>query len=442
MMVNSHLNKGAAMILFVLFFAFASGAIMLALAQNIFSDVSDLNQITQAKQTFLVAESLTEDVVYRRIFETMSLDMIEQLTLNGITAYSTTTFDSPSDTYTIDSSAQRRQTLRKSQAVMISAAGSAFNYGMQAGNGGITMANSASIIGNVYANGSVIGGGSSEVTGDVVSAGPTGLAQDVDVTGSIFANKIENIEAGGDAHYNVQVGSNGQNPVAGTRYTPVTNQATSSFPLSTTTIQEWKDAVDTYGTVIAATDPECSSGTYTIDVSMSIGYLKVECDVDIQKNGTFVTLTGPIWVQGNLTFTQGPVMRVDPSLGRKSVQIIVDNPADRITSSQIKVLNSATFYGSGDSRSYIMLLSENESASLGGAEFAIEVSQSISGSVITYTNKGLVDIGNGIDLRSVTGYQINIAQNSDVIYETGLASLLFSSGPGGGYTLDDWQQSE
>lgn len=445
-MINLQQNKerGAAMMLFVLFFAFAASSMMFYLAQSIFSDLSDFSRLGQSKVAFITSESLTEDVVYRRVFGTMDIDNVETLSLNNTTAYSTTTYDSPSDVYTINTEAKFGKAVRKSEAIMSINGGSAFNYGLQAGVGGIALANSASIDGNVYANGAVIGAGSAIVYGDIVSAGPTGLIQTIEATGTVYANTIDHVEAGGDAHYNIQVGTDAQNPIAGTRYTPATNQPTSTFPISTTTIQEWKDVIDTYGTVIASTDPACSGGTYTLDISTTIGYLKVECDMDIKKTGpsTIITLDGPIWVEGNLSFTQGPTIQVAPSLGRTSVQMIADNPANRTTSSQIEIRNSTDFNGSGDSRSYIMLLSENESASLGGTEPAISVSQSANGSVIVYTNNGLVDIGNGIDLRAVTGYQIDVAQNSEIIYETGLASLLFSSGPGGGYTLEDWQQDE
>lgn len=429
------------MLLFVLFFAFASSAMMFTLSQSIFVDLSDFSRVSQAKQAYLVSESLTEDVVYRRVFGTMDLDTVESLQLAGVAAYSTTTYDSPNDVYTIDTSAQLGSTLRKSQATMTIGAGSAFNYGLQAGVGGIDLANSARIIGNVYANGTVQGAGSAEVLGDIVSAGPSGLIANIAATGSVFANTIDDVDADGDAHFNVNLNGSTWGGVA---YTPATNQPTSTFPVSTTSIQEWKDAISDYGTVIAATDPACLSGTYTIDVSITIGYLKVECDLDIRKTGpsTIVTLNGPIWVEGNLSFTQGPTLQVHPSLGRQSVQMIADNPSDRLTSSQIEIRNSTDFIGSGDSRSYIMLLSENESAETGGSEPAISVSQSATGAVIVYSNTGLVDIGNGIDLRAVTGYQINVAQNSDIVYESGLASLLFSSGPGGAYVLEDWQQAQ
>jgi hypothetical protein len=432
------------MLVFVLFFAFTSSVMMFALNQSIYLDFSDFRRLTQSKQALLTSESLLEDVVYRQIFDSFSLNTTESLALANATAYATTTYDSVEDKYLSESSVLFGTVIRKSEASIILTGGSSFSYGLQAGTGGITLANNSSIVGNVYSNGIVTGAGSAEVAGDIVSAGPTGRINTITATGSVYANTINRITAGADAYYNVQIGTNAQNPVAGTRYTPVTNQPLVDFPISTTTIQGWKDDITTYGTVITAADPLCSSGTYTINTSITIGFLKVECNLDIRKTGGGITVTldGPIWVAGNLSFSQGPTLQVDSSLGRRSVQFIADNPSNRLTSSRIEVRNSTQFNGSGDSRSFIMLLSMNESAALAGTQKAIDVSQSANGKVLVYADRGLIDIGNGIVLKEVTGYKINVAQNADVIYESGLSSLLFTSGPGGGYSLEDWRQVE
>jgi hypothetical protein len=443
-MIKVFRQRGAAMLIFVLFFAFTSSAMMFSLNQSIFMDLSDLNQLTRSKQAYLAAESAVDDVVYRRVSGTLSVDNTESVTVGGVIGQATTVYDSFTDEYTITGQATKDTVIRKSEAVMTIGAGSAFNYGLQAGNGGITLSNNSDIFGNIYSNGTVLGAGSAEVFGDIVSAGPSGIAQSITATGTIYANTIDHVTAGGDAYYNVQIGTNAQNPVSGTRHTPAANQPLADLPLSTTTIQGWKDAITDYGTVVAATDPACSSGTYTIDTSMTIGYLKVECNLDIKKKGagTTVTMDGPVWVTGNLSFSLGPVIQIAPALGRYSVQFIADKPSNRLTSSKIEVRNSTQFNGSGDNRSYIMLLSMNESASLSGVEKAIDVTQSANGDVLVYAANGRIDIGNNIDLREVSGYHINVANGSSVTYESGLASLLFTSGPGGGYTLDDWRQIE
>ncbi len=440
--MNTKQSRGAAMLIFVLFFTFALSTIVFILNQTIFTDFNDLKRLKQSKQAFFTSESLLEDMVYRQIDGTFSLNTTETLTFASAIAQATTTYVSADDEYITVSQARLGSALRKNQAIVTLTNGTSFNYGLQAGNGGITLANNSGIIGNVYSNGPVVGAGSAEVAGDIVSAGPTGSIATITATGSVYANTINRITAGGNAYYNVQIGTNGQNPVAGTRFTPYPNQPLADFPIATSTIQGWKDDITTYGTVITAADPLCSTGTYTINTSVTIGFLKVECNLDIRKTGPsiVVTLTGPVWVQGNLSFTQGPTMQVSPSLGRRSVQFIVDNPSNRTTSSRIEVRNSTQFNGSGDSRSFIMLLSMNESAALGGTQKAIDVSQSANGKVLVYAGRGLVDIGNGISLKEVTGFRINVAQNADVIYESGLSSLLFTAGPGGGYSLGDWRQ--
>ena len=51
----------------------------------------------------------------------------------------------------------------------------AFHYGVQVGEGGLTMGNGSSIVGNLYSDGSVSGSGT--ITGDLIVA--TGMSVDV-----------------------------------------------------------------------------------------------------------------------------------------------------------------------------------------------------------------------------------------------------------------------
>lgn len=56
--------------------------------------------------------------------------------------------------------------------------GIAFNYGLQVGQGGLTMGNSAILNGSIYSNGSIIAGNTTSITGDVYVAGGTQAAAD------------------------------------------------------------------------------------------------------------------------------------------------------------------------------------------------------------------------------------------------------------------------
>lgn len=429
------------MLLFVLFFAFATSAMMFVLGQSIFADLSDFNRLSDSKRAFLASESLTEDVVYRHVFGTFSIDNEESLTLAGVSAYSTTTYDSVSDTFTVETEASVGIVIRKSEALLSIGAGSSFNYGLQAGNGGIDLNQGAAVYGNLYSNGQVTGFGSNQsyVYGDIVSAGATGLVSDLHATGTVWAHTIQDSKIEGDAYYMVDGGGN---DIDGAEDSSAADQSPIGFPLSTTTIQKWKDAITDIESVSDPSSVCFGGGPYEIDIDKSIGYTKFECDVEVTGNNTDLYVTGPIWVEGNLSFNNGPNIHADPDLDRMSVQFIVDNPADRETSSQIIIAQSTSFEGSGDERSFILLFSQNESAALGTGEVAIDIGNSGTGDFLAYAASGTVAIGQNIELTEVTAYQINISNNTDVIYKTGLANMLFTSGPGGSYVLDDWQQKQ
>ena len=164
--------------------------------------------------------------------------------------------------------------------------------------------------------------------------------------------------------------------------------------------------------------------------------------MEIKKTGpsTIVTLTGPVWVTGNITMSSGPTLKIDPALGKRSVQIIADNPSDRLNSSKITISNSTNFIGSGHPSSFIVVVSQNNAAELGFAGTAIDVGQSSNGALLLYSGHGKVVIGNQIYLKSVSGYHIDIGNNSDITYDTGLSNVLFTGGPGGGYVISDWYQ--
>jgi hypothetical protein len=256
----------------------------------------------------------------------------------------------------------------------------------------------------------------------------------------VYAHTIDNSTIDMDAHY-FDPSTITATIVAGTQYPGSADQAAVSMPIPDSLIDEWKTTIETTGTIIASTSPQCSSGTYTIDTTTTIGNVKIECNVDMKKQGasTVITITGPIWVEGNLSFSQGPSIVASSSLRSRSVQLIADDESDRLTSSKITV-NQSTVFSSGSAASYVLLLSNNNSAETGGTEKAVNLAQSVNGKVLVYAGHGLVDMGNSISLKEVTAYQISISNGTEIIYESGLANLLFTAGPGGGFTISSWKE--
>jgi len=425
-------QQGLATILVVFLFLVGSFIVIGGISFPILKEFQAANEFSQSKQSFYLSEAGLEDVAYRVITGAVYFSP-ETIILNGSTA--TVTVTNIIDGRDIVSQGDRQNRIRKTKIGLIEGTGVSFFYGMQADEGGVFMENDSSIIGNVYSNGTIIGESLNEIAGEVVSAGPSGLIDTIHATGSAFAHDIQDSEVDKDAYYQTILST----VVLGTEYSGSSDQATTSLPITDARIDQWKADAEAGG-IILSTDPECDGGEYIIDSDTTLGPVKVECDVTVDKTGTTLTLDGAIWVVGDINTKSGPTIRINSSLGNKSIPFIADNPGDRLSGSKIILENSSTFEGSGTPGSYVLLISQNESAEQSGSEVAIDVKNSASGEFLVYASHGEILLQNNINLTEVTAYKIHLKNSAQVIYETGLASLLFTTGPGGGYVVDSWQE--
>ncbi len=426
------------MLLFVMMFMFISMAVSFSIARTVYSGLMSHRLLNESKQAHFAAESMTEDVAYRRIVD-LTVDDVESNTLFGVDVIATTTEDLVSFLWTIDAEADRNNVERQSQIVLAIGDGSSFNFGLQSGTGGITLENNTEIVGNVFSNGAVVGdktGGGAYVKGDVISAGPSGWVEEVHATGSVWSNTIHDIEVDVDAYYDTE---DAASVVTGTRYTPWPDQATATFPISDETIQSWEDNITASGTIYSATSTECSGGTFTVSSDTSLGDVRIDCDFEIDTPNVTLTLTGPVWVQGDIRLAKSTI-RASSSVGARSVQMIADNNSNRSTSSRVVLNNTVEFYGSGEPKSYVLLLSMNDDAENSLPEIAIDLNQKALYDVLVYAPHGLIEIGGNFSIKEVTAYQMLIKNGGSVIYESGLVNMLFTSGPGGGFTLYDWSE--
>ncbi len=443
-MINRHNNRiawgnerGAALITFVIFFLLASTILVLGIGRGVYQGISETRVLFEGKRSFYAAEAGIEDAIYRHR-DAKGYSNTESFTIDGNTVNTTRVLNV--DIYEITATANAQGAVRRSFAELAVGDGASFNFGLQSGNGGITLSNNSAIYGNVFSNGTVRGQGSATVYGDVVSAGTSGLIDSITATGSAYAHSITGSTIGGNAYY-YATGTLTGTLVSGTRFPGYPDQATATMPITDTMIEGWKDQITASGTIITATSTECLSGTYTIDTDTTLNNVRIDCNVDMRKQGasTVITIAGPVWIQGNLSFSQGPSIIASSSLGSRSVQVIIDKETNRSTSSKVSV-NQSTTFTSGNASSYVVLISMNNDAEIGGTEVSIDMAQSASGKVLIYAPHGRVAMGNSITLREVTGYQIDVNNGAQVIYESGLASLLFTGGPGGGYTIGRWAE--
>ena len=304
-----------------------------------------------------------------------------------------------------------------------------FNYGVQSGVGGFQLDNTSSITGNVYSGGSVIGSSQNYIYGDVISAGASGLVYGIHATSSVYAHTIGNASVNTIIDKNAYYATSKVNTtVSGISYPNSPDQAIAPLPISDAQIEEWETLAAAGGTAT------CTSGSYNISSgNVSLGPVKIPCNLTI-SNTSVVTLNGHIWVTGNIIIQNSAVVKMAPSLGAESVALIADNPSNRLTSSTIAVKNTAAFQNSGTAGSFVLLVSQNNSAENAGGVRAIELENSVS-AMVAYAAHGLIELENSISLKEVTAYKIHLKNSANVKYDTGLASVVFDSGPGASWSF-------
>ena len=422
-----HAHQGQAIVLAAIFFLVISVTVGLGIVNPVINQIESVRGVASGAESLYAADAAAQDVVYRLI-NGMSVDDVETIRIGGASGTATTT--AILDGKEVLSSGNKNRYVRKNKMKLLTGSGITFNYGLQAGEGGINLKNSALIVGNVYSSGPITGENSNLIKGDAISAGGAGLINKVHATSSAYAHTIRDSQIDKDAHYQVISGTT----VGGTLYPGSPDQATSSLPISDAQITQWENDAAAGGTVT------CSGGSYNISGSVTLGPKKIPCDLHIDGSDKLY-LTGPLWVIGDIQFSNTSKIAVDASLSGKTVAIIADNPSNQTSSSKITASNSAEFQGAG-ANSYVLLISQNKSAELGGGDEAIEVSNSVNGKVLVYAGHGKIEISNSVNLKEVTAYRIDVSNSAQVIYETGLANLLFSGGPSGGYFVDSWREVE
>lgn len=414
------------MLISVVFFLFISLAIISGLVGPTVREFKNVTMNFDSKKSYFLAESGSEDALYR-ILNNLAIGSSETITLDSNSA--TTTVDTILGNKEISSLGDVGSLQRKTKLALSTGPGASFNYGVQVGQGGLVLENTARITGNVYSSGTITVSDNT-VYGDAISAGATGLINNIHTTGSAYAHTIQNSDIDMDAYYAIKTNTT----VGGTSYPNSPDQPVASMPISDNQIADLEaDALA--GGIFSSPCP------YTINSDRTLGPVKITCDLEISGDPT-VTLNGSVWVTGNVLIQNSAIIEASADLGNKSVAIIADNPNNRTSSSQIDLKNSSQFSGSGSAGSFVFLISQNNSAELGGDEDAISMDNSSSGSVVLYAGHGLINIQNSATLKEVTGYKLKVKNSANIIYDTGLTSTLFTSGPGGGYEIIGWKESQ
>lgn len=322
-----------------------------------------------------------------------------------------------------------------------------FFYALHVGAGGVDFKNNAKVVGNVVSEGSLMGAPGASVS---QSASVSGSGNSIDsLTIGVDANvaNLEDSTVGQDARtMNIDDGVVGRDAyaatisgsvigrdayansistttVGGTTYSGsgITPPADVPFPLSDELMDSWQTEAEAGGTI--------SSYDLPINTQANLGPIKINGNL-VVNNGATLTVTGTIWATGTITLYNGAILELDNGYGTTSGILIASDPSNPTVNGKIVLENNVTVNGSGQTNSNVLLLSRFQ----GTGSTAIDAANN-SSSMTLYAPLGSVLIHNNFIVNSVSAYQLTLQNNAQVIYNNGLASTQFASGPGGAWQL-------
>ena len=421
-------DKGQAMLISVVFFLSISLGIISGFVSPTLREFSVSNVNFNSKKSYFLAESGSEDVIYR-IVSSKVLDHTESLTIGSNTATTTFGIDgSPTaaaDSLLIESLGDVNNFQRQITSVVSTSVAVPFYYGVQVGDGGINLIGSGTVNGNVFSNGPITGDSSAIITGSAISAGATGnIAGNSGsqwnplrvgtISGSANAARVNYVNATGDIYCQNGVGNNksclAQSPVP----------SVLPFPVTDALIDQWK---------AEATAGGLFNGNYVTSAPATIGPTKIVGNLTV-SGGRSLTISGVIWVTGNLIVSGAGTISLSPTYGSDDGLIIVDGTVSIGTGGQI--------LGSGTTGSYIMIVTTSSSGS------AITVSGG-AGAAIVVAPYGTINVSGGASLKEATGFRVIVSGGSSITYETGIVDSTFVSGPATALStwgLSSWRESQ
>ncbi|MFC1612572.1 hypothetical protein ACFL29_01850 [Patescibacteria group bacterium] len=206
---------------------------------------------------------------------------------------------------------------------------------------------------------------------------------------------------------NVSVGDSNFCP---TSITPPSDPGPIDLPITDAIINDWKTDAENGGII---------EGDYLIEEDSSLGPVKINGNLTID-GGALLTLTGTLYVTGDITLANNTSVTLDALYGSNSGIFMADRT--------ISVSNNVQFSGAGPN-SFLTILSNFDSPT----DPAIDINNN-SNTAILFAPHGIIDIINNATLKQVNAKKLLLSNNTQVFYETGLSSVSFSSGPTGGWT--------
>jgi len=414
-------NGGQAILIVVIMCTSIFLTIVLGVVDPIMNELRLSNDLLSLKANLYVAESSAEDAVFR-VKNNMISDYLTPISID-VGNYDVTT-SVPCDTgiKTIDATGNNNSNFRKIEARIVSGTGINFPYAVQAGSGGFSLTGSSEINGDVFSNGPVYANGGVTITGTVVVANSSTISSvsggnyigairvGANGVGDIWAHNVTGAQVEGTIY--CQTGDFNNKSCNTTRLDPPTQ----NFSITDANIQSWKDYAAAH--IIHNGDYHVSSSSATI------GSMKITGNLLVDSNSV-LTLTGTVWVQGNVVFASSSTLRLDPEYGSSGGVLVSDGT--------ISLTQGVNFSGSGMPSSYTLLITTSSS------DNAIKVTGG-SGVPVLVAQAGTITLSGGTNAEALVANRIVVDSGANVAYDSGLLNFNFSNGPSNTWNISSWKE--
>lgn len=321
--------------------------------------------------------------------------------------------------------------------VASSSSKASFIYAIQAGTGGVDLegqtvikgSNNAS--GNVYSNGAVrgkstsSGNSGSRVLGSIWAVDYIG-GLDSPTTGGVYIQKDAWVNALSACR--VTGNARASAPPSNCPYSGsfTLSSAPPAIPLASVDATYWKNLAQAGGTwngncIIDGSSLDCTSGT------RQLGSIKIDGNVNV-PSGTNLTITGPVWITGDLVIDSNNIFYTAESVGKNSVVLVVSSPTNPANLGQIVTSSNVSFLRNSQGAGLIFI-SENTSEQCGSGP-AIETSSNTA-TVVFVALSGCVHINSNSVLSGILAKRIYVENNSTIEFDPSMARAIVEPNSGG-----------
>jgi hypothetical protein len=229
----------------------------------------------------------------------------------------------------------------------------------------------------------------------------------LEVSGDTHAHTINKSAINGDAFYfdsSTFINSTVNPP--GTQIFPQPDPPSKPFPITDSDIEQWKTEIESAGSPF--------TDTYTVSGTVELESKKITGDL-IFENNSHLIMSGNIWVQGNIITNQGSKISLHPDVGQASGVLIADG--------KIHINEGTDIEGSGDPKSFVLIISTNNS--IVPLDPAILIDNNASAAIF-YAKNGMVNLLNS-DLKCASGYFVRLDEGSTITFDRNLIGFFVPS---------------